>query len=219
MVCLKRGAFELEAESRPSKRARALSADGDIRNAAAANIDKDPTTPRRGPSANLQHPSTTDLPNTPHSVFDDSEHPWPEGQYHPGIVLDSDETSLATPPLDEDPASPDIPTLHRGDDHEEQDRQDDPEEDEFGFTGGYETDLTSITSSALADHSCENGRRYQNFRNGPYPIPNDDEELSREDMKHAMLIELCYGQLFLAPIGEQPHKILDVGTGSGMSGK
>jgi hypothetical protein len=45
IASLKRGAFDLEAESRPSKQARALSADRDIRNAAAVNIDKDPTTP------------------------------------------------------------------------------------------------------------------------------------------------------------------------------
>ena len=97
------------------------------------------------------------------------------------------------------------------------DSDDTHDEDEFELTDGYETastGSTSVTSSIYA-HTFENGRRYQHFKNGRYPIPNDDEELNREDMKHAMLMELCDGQLFYAPIGKHPHKILDVGTGTG----
>lgn len=37
----------------------------------------------------------------------------------------------------------------------------------------------------------------------------------REDMKHAMVKMLC-GQLHFAPIGEHPHEILDIGTGTGI---
>jgi hypothetical protein len=252
MISLKRSAPKPEAESRPSKWARASSADGDVRDAAAANIDKDPTTPRRDPSANLQRPSTTDLPTRPYIVLDNSDHPRPEGQYHPGIVPNSDETSSATPPpLDEDSAaipqpprvavldegdnhnnrgfnegyevasaaSLDVPALHEGDGHEEPDRQDDPVEDEFELTEGDETALISVTSSTRADYTYEEGRRYRNFENGPYPIPCDDGELNREDMKHTMLLKVLDERLFLAPIGEYPQKILDVGTGSGKSGK
>ncbi|KAK3307401.1 S-adenosyl-L-methionine-dependent methyltransferase [Chaetomium strumarium] len=90
--------------------------------------------------------------------------------------------------------------------------------DEFTFTDGYATSSTgstSVTSSVYA-HTYENGRRYQHFKNGRYPIPNDDEELNREDMKHAMLLELCDGKLFYAPIGEHPQKVLDIGTGTGI---
>ncbi|AEO60941.1 hypothetical protein MYCTH_2112936 [Thermothelomyces thermophilus ATCC 42464] len=71
----------------------------------------------------------------------------------------------------------------------------------------------SVTSSVYA-HTIENGRRYQHFRNGCYPIPNNEEELNREDMKHAMMLELCDGALFYTPIGDNVHKILDVGTGT-----
>lgn len=49
-------------------------------------------------------------------------------------------------------------------------------------------------------------------------IPNDDTEQSREDMKHAMLLELTDGKLFYAPIGDHPQQILDIGTGTGESG-
>jgi methylase of polypeptide subunit release factors len=34
-------------------------------------------------------------------------------------------------------------------------------------------------------------------------------------MKHAMVKLLC-GQLYFAPIGEHPHEVLDVGTGTGI---
>lgn len=34
-------------------------------------------------------------------------------------------------------------------------------------------------------------------------------------MKHAMVKMLC-GQLYFAPIGEHPHEILDIGTGTGI---
>ncbi|KAL2138694.1 hypothetical protein VTI28DRAFT_6367 [Corynascus sepedonium] len=92
------------------------------------------------------------------------------------------------------------------------------DEDEFVLTDGYDTastGSTSVTSSVYA-HSIENGRRYQHFKNGRYPIPNDDEELNREDMKHAMLLELCDGALYYAPIGDNVQKILDIGTGTGI---
>jgi hypothetical protein len=34
-------------------------------------------------------------------------------------------------------------------------------------------------------------------------------------MKHSMVKMLC-GQLYFAPIGEHPHEILDIGTGTGI---
>lgn len=39
--------------------------------------------------------------------------------------------------------------------------------------------------------------------------------MDREDMKHHMNMLLMEGRLHLAPIGPQPMKILDVGTGTG----
>ncbi|KFY13677.1 hypothetical protein V491_06328 [Pseudogymnoascus sp. VKM F-3775] len=89
-------------------------------------------------------------------------------------------------------------------------------DDEFDATSElFEDDMTSVTSSVYA-HTYERGRRYQSFKNGRYPIPNDDVEQNREDMKHAMLMELTDGKLFYAPIGENPQKILDIGTGTGI---
>lgn len=90
--------------------------------------------------------------------------------------------------------------------------------DEFSLTEGYETRSTGSTSatSSIYAHTYEHGRRYQSYKNSRYPIPNDDAELSREDMKHAMLLELLDGQLAFAPIGKSPQNILDIGTGTGI---
>ncbi|KAK1777081.1 S-adenosyl-L-methionine-dependent methyltransferase [Copromyces sp. CBS 386.78] len=90
--------------------------------------------------------------------------------------------------------------------------------DEFSLTEGYETQSTRSTSatSSIYAHTYEHGRRYQSYKNSRYPIPNDDAELSREDMKHAMLLELLDGQLALAPLEKNPQNILDIGTGTGI---
>ena len=91
------------------------------------------------------------------------------------------------------------------------------DEDEFDLAEGWDIGSTgsqSATSSIYA-HTFEHGRRYQNFKYGRYPIPNDDIEQSREDMKHVMLKEVTDGRLFYAPIGDRPQMIVDIGTGTG----
>ncbi|KAH7390346.1 methyltransferase domain-containing protein [Cadophora sp. MPI-SDFR-AT-0126] len=85
---------------------------------------------------------------------------------------------------------------------------------------GYETDSmysasTSISSS-VRDFAFENGRRYHKFREGSYNFPNDPSEQEREDMKHAMMVNLLGGRLHFAPLGEYPGNVLDMGTGTGI---
>ncbi|KAF9872330.1 polyketide synthase [Colletotrichum karsti] len=95
------------------------------------------------------------------------------------------------------------------------------DEDEFepsifdGDSVGDQTDSTSVTSSVY-EHSFQNGRRYHKFRHGRYPIPNDETEQNREDMLHAMMLEVTDGKLFFAPISDNPNKIIDLGTGTGI---
>lgn len=157
----------------------------------AANVANRPASaPRRDPSPAPQQPATSPTGGpaaNPHLVLPRAvdRHQEQMQQQHSGIVA-------------------------AGPDHV-------PEDDEFDLTDGYDTASTGSTSatSSIYAHTIENGRRYQHFKNGRYPIPNDDEELNREDMKHAMLMELCDGELFYAPIGENPQKILDIGTGTG----
>ncbi|KAK3332960.1 S-adenosyl-L-methionine-dependent methyltransferase [Cercophora scortea] len=73
----------------------------------------------------------------------------------------------------------------------------------------------SLTSS-IYQHSYHHGRRYQTFRSGRYPMPSDQIEQDREDMKHIMMLELTEGEYFLAPIDGGPKKIIDLGTGTGV---
>ncbi|KAF3017869.1 hypothetical protein E8E14_012634 [Neopestalotiopsis sp. 37M] len=84
---------------------------------------------------------------------------------------------------------------------------------EWGDDGGASTASTSINSSIYM-HTFENGRRYHSYKNGRYPIPNDDQEQNREDMKHVMMLEMTDGKLVYAPIGDHPQKIIDIGTGT-----
>lgn len=48
-----------------------------------------------------------------------------------------------------------------------------------------------------------------------YIYPNDEQELDRLDMQHHMFKLVNDGKLFFAPI-QDPKRILDVGTGSGI---
>jgi hypothetical protein len=78
-----------------------------------------------------------------------------------------------------------------------------------GFDDGYQTDnnstRTTSLSSSVRDYTFENGRRYDKFREGRYAFPNDEGEQEREDMKHAMIVNLCGGKLHFAPIGDDPQ--------------
>lgn len=57
-----------------------------------------------------------------------------------------------------------------------------------------ETDSMSMTSSKY-DFPYENGRSYHSYRKGRYPLPNNDTEQNRDDMKHEILMELTDGKL------------------------
>jgi len=79
---------------------------------------------------------------------------------------------------------------------------------------GYESDTESTTTSIasiLKQHTFERGLRYHAFQDGKYPFPNDENEQNRDDMKHAMIMELCEQRLYYAPIGEGVQTILDLG--------
>ncbi|KAM7214214.1 Trans-aconitate 2-methyltransferase [Rhypophila decipiens] len=96
--------------------------------------------------------------------------------------------------------------------------ENDESDDEFLPTGWDATSSyasTSLTPS-IYQHAYENGRRFHAYKHGRYPIPNDDLEQNREDMKHALMLELTDGKLFFAPIGDAPKKVIDVGTGTGI---
>ncbi|KAK1451877.1 TAM domain methyltransferase [Colletotrichum melonis] len=95
------------------------------------------------------------------------------------------------------------------------------EEDPDPSTDGYETgsdgnsNASTSLSSSVRDYEWENKRRYHKFKQGRYLCPNDEPEQDREDMKHALVVHICDGDLHSAPLGN-PQKILDIGTGTGI---
>ncbi|KAK1463535.1 hypothetical protein CMEL01_13604 [Colletotrichum melonis] len=77
---------------------------------------------------------------------------------------------------------------------------------------------TASLSSSVLDYPTEYGRRYHAFRSGAYVFPNDETEMDRLDVVHTLLVKTIGNRLFLAPIDEhKTHRILDVGTGTGIS--
>ncbi|KAF4954400.1 hypothetical protein FSARC_12143 [Fusarium sarcochroum] len=75
--------------------------------------------------------------------------------------------------------------------------------------------LSSLNSSVF-QYKYENGRRYHAFREGAYLVPNDDEEQERMDLAHHIYGLLFRGELHVAPIGKNPQRVLDLGTGTGI---
>ncbi|GAB1319386.1 Helix-turn-helix, Psq [Madurella fahalii] len=131
---------------------------------------------------------------------------------NPSPKTPSSKAGSPKPPLENEAIAVDYPTelIEPGDEP--------PEEDEFLAAGWDATSSkasTSVTSSIYA-HTYENGRRYHSYKYGRYPIPNDDLEQNREYMKHAMMLEMTDGKLYYAPIGDDPQKIIDIGTGTGI---
>ncbi|KJZ69399.1 hypothetical protein HIM_11215 [Hirsutella minnesotensis 3608] len=75
---------------------------------------------------------------------------------------------------------------------------------------------TASLSSSIKKHEWKNGRRYHSYRAGLYCFPNDDREQNRLDMLHHVFLLALDDRLFLAPIGLNPNRILDVGAGTGI---
>ncbi|KAK2031343.1 methyltransferase domain-containing protein [Colletotrichum zoysiae] len=143
----------------------------------------------------------------------------------PAAASDAEATMTSTDQVAEvvpDPATgiPDLPEETPAGDALEAGGSDDegeftPSVFEEGSIADDRTDSTSLNSSVY-EHSFRNGRRYHKFRHGRYPIPNDETEQNREDMLHAMMLEVTDGRLYFAPIGDNPQKIIDLGTGTGI---
>lgn len=72
-------------------------------------------------------------------------------------------------------------------------------------------------TSSVFSFTYANGRRYHSdrFQRASYFMPNDEAEQDRLDMYHHIFLSLLGGKLYTAPL-ENPHRVLDVGTGTGI---
>ncbi|OAG42670.1 hypothetical protein AYO21_02953 [Fonsecaea monophora] len=101
-------------------------------------------------------------------------------------------------------------------DHDYRVRKDDQSDADSGFDGGPQSLLSESVRSSVYNYRYENGRTYHSYREGAYYLPNDEEEQDRLDLLHHICKMLLGGELFTAPLPSDPHRILDVGTGTGI---
>jgi len=109
-------------------------------------------------------------------------------------------------PRDPNPASPTIeadPAIEHADDA-----------DSAVGSGSF------VSSDSLTDSIFEyrrlHGRTFQNSKTTEYWAPNDEQQNEGLDLLHNCLLMVMDNKLFLAPIGDNPQRVLDVGTGTGI---
>lgn len=77
------------------------------------------------------------------------------------------------------------------------------------------TDTESLRSSIL-NYKWENGRRYHAYGDGSYWGPNDERQQEAEDLMHEVFRFVLDGDIYKAPIGDNPQTVLDIGCGTGI---
>ncbi|KAF8241895.1 S-adenosyl-L-methionine-dependent methyltransferase [Wilcoxina mikolae CBS 423.85] len=83
-------------------------------------------------------------------------------------------------------------------------------------SSGYDTSTASLTSS-VNEYLLENGRKYHVYYGEDKNLqPIDETEQDRLDFHHEIFLWLLNGELHQAPIDDNPQRILDVGTGTGI---
>ncbi|KAJ3529711.1 hypothetical protein NM208_g9632 [Fusarium decemcellulare] len=75
---------------------------------------------------------------------------------------------------------------------------------------------TSSITSSIREYRNIHGRTYQSSKTTEYWAPNDEQHVEGFDVGHHWITMMLDDKLFLAPIGDNPQHILDVGTGSGI---
>ncbi|CCX05523.1 Similar to Demethylmenaquinone methyltransferase; acc. no. Q9RRT0 [Pyronema omphalodes CBS 100304] len=87
--------------------------------------------------------------------------------------------------------------------------------DEDYPSSGYDTSTASLTSS-INQYIFENGRRYHAYYGtDKYLQPTDEKEQDRLDLQHENMRLAWKEKLYEAPL-EDPQRILDIGTGTGI---
>lgn len=92
---------------------------------------------------------------------------------------------------------------------------DDSRSDADSAVGSFRAQSSSMSAtSSIFDFVEEHGRTWHRYHEGKYFMPNDIPEQERLDLQHSIAVRLFEG-LYLAPV-EQPHRVLDIGTGTGI---
>lgn len=85
-----------------------------------------------------------------------------------------------------------------------------------GYAESLNTSYATSVASEIRRGIEENGRTYPAYGKNEYGLPVDEAEQDRNDLQHCKFTLILGDRLHLAPISEEPSKILDLGTGSGI---
>ncbi|KAK3331834.1 S-adenosyl-L-methionine-dependent methyltransferase [Cercophora scortea] len=118
----------------------------------------------------------------------------------------SPRTDPNSPHHPQDDLIPADPELDNGDD-----------DDNDSALGDENTSSTASVASSILNYRTINGRTFHSERhNLEYFAPNDERQNESVDITHHYLTLLLGGKLFLAPIKDNIHRVLDIGTGTGI---
>lgn len=93
---------------------------------------------------------------------------------------------------------------------------DDTTDADSAIGGGSVNTSTASISESILDYRRIHGRTYENIKTTEYWAPNDDQQNDGLDMIHNALLMTLDDELFFAPIGDNPARVLDIGTGTGI---
>ncbi|KPM35803.1 hypothetical protein AK830_g10787 [Neonectria ditissima] len=75
---------------------------------------------------------------------------------------------------------------------------------------------TASVTSSIWEYRNIQGRTFQSSKTTEYWAPNDEKHIEAFDVGHQWLTMMLDDKLYAAPIGDNPQRILDVGTGTGI---
>ncbi|KAI1850364.1 hypothetical protein JX266_004222 [Neoarthrinium moseri] len=88
----------------------------------------------------------------------------------------------------------------------------DTDNDADSALGSMMPNSSMSATSSVYEFVEEFGRTFHKYKEGKYFLPNDEQEI---DLQHRIALQVLDWKLYLAPI-DRPHRVLDVGTGSGI---
>ena len=195
--------------------------------AAAPDVDSGPleTAPPTESTLTSQPPTpSSEVP--PHEIkprHDGIALPQAEIELQQDVIEPRPEASMQPPsdsieePRQDDAAQPQVTGNTTGLQsvlHLEPDTHSNNSDTDSAFDGNSSTS-TSLASSIL-HYEYSNGRRYHGYRSGQYVLPNDEQEQDRLDLLHHIFLLILGGKLYDAPIPTTPHRVLDIGCGTGI---
>ncbi|KAG7106465.1 Secondary metabolism regulator LAE1 like protein [Verticillium longisporum] len=75
---------------------------------------------------------------------------------------------------------------------------------------------TASLRSSILEYRNINGRHFQSSTTTYYWAPTDEKHIEGFDLAHQYMLLLMDNKLYNAPIGNNPQRILDIGTGTGI---